>query len=99
MQTTAHRTRRPSGDPPPLPRDTHATGWLWASLAVVLVGIGLAFILTNDPDLRELGSEVLEWFADLRTSWLTQVAKVVVLISSFGAVQLLRLGIAGALVA
>lgn len=99
MQTTAHRTRRPSGDPPPLPRDSHATGWLWASLAAVLIGIGLAFILTNDPDLHAFGSNVLEWFADLRTSWLTQVAKGVVLISSFGAVQLLRLAIAGALIA
>ena len=99
MQTTAHRTRRPSGDPPPLPRDSHATGWLWASLAVVLVGIGLAFILTNDPDLHDFGSNVVEWFADLRTPWLTQVAKGVVLISSFGAVQLLRLAIAGALIA
>ena len=99
MQATAHRTRRPSGDPPPLPRDSHATGWLWASLAVVLVGIGLAFILTNDPDLHDFGSNVVEWFADLRTPWLTQVAKGVVLISSFGAVQLLRLAIAGALIA
>ena len=99
MQTTAHRTRRPSGDPPPLPRDSHATGWLWASLAVVLIGIGLAFILTNDPDLHDFGSNVVEWFADLRTPWLTQVAKGMVLISSFGAVQLLRLAIAGALIA
>ena len=96
--STRRRQRRPSGDPPPLPRESKARRWLWATVAVIIVGIGLGVTLSTTDALDDLGDEVLVWFADVRTAFLTGIAKGVALVTSFGAVQILRLGVAVTLV-
>lgn len=100
MKTTeGRRRRRPSGDPPPLPRDPSSKAWWWALAAVVTIGVLIDVVLIDSSSLNEFGSEVLEWFADLRTATLTDVAKAVAFLSSYGAVEILRVAIAVALVA
>ena len=63
--------RRPSGEPPPLPREPgwRAWGWAMATLLVVGVAIGLAIVPSNAQ------SPMLRWFQDLRTPTLVDVAK------------------------
>lgn len=98
VTSTPRRQRRPSGDPPPLPRESKARNWLWASGAVIIVGIVLGVLLASVDALHDAGAAVVEWFASIRTALLTDVAKAIALVTSFGAVQVLRLGIAVTLV-
>jgi hypothetical protein len=62
--------RRPSGEPPPLPREPGWRAWGWATIALLLVGaaIGLAIVPSNAQ------SPLLRWFQDLRTPALVDVA-------------------------
>src|SRR5215211_5341261 len=64
--------RRPSGEPPPLPREPGWRPWAWATLAIVVAGaaISLAIVPTDAQ------SPLLRWFQDLRTPSLVDVAKV-----------------------
>ncbi|HEY3264873.1 MAG TPA: hypothetical protein VGK12_06920, partial [Actinomycetota bacterium] len=64
--------RRPSGEPPPLPREPGWRAWGWTTVALLIAGvaIGLA-IVPSDAE-----SSLLRWFQDLRTPTLTDVAKV-----------------------
>src|SRR5512132_2806266 len=64
--------RRPSGEPPPLPREHGWRAWGWATVALLVAGvaIGLA-IVPSDAQ-----SPLLRWFQDLRTPTLVDVAKV-----------------------
>src|SRR5215204_4027414 len=64
--------RRPSGEPPPLPREPGWRAWGWATVAVLVAGvaIGLAIVASDAQ------SPLLRWFQDLRTPALVDVAKV-----------------------
>ena len=64
--------RRPSGEPPPLPRGLGWRGWGWTSLGLLVVGIVLN--LAIDPSSAE--SALLSWFQDLRSPGLVDAAKV-----------------------
>jgi len=71
------RRRRPSGEPPPLPRHLNASGkwWLAASGAVVLAWIAVA--VTGSVSLFDAAdTRVLQAFAQLRSPALTRVALV-----------------------
>jgi tRNA A-37 threonylcarbamoyl transferase component Bud32/membrane-associated phospholipid phosphatase len=71
------RRRRPSGEPPPLPRHLNASGkwWLAASAAVVLAWIAVA--ATGSVSLFDVAdTRVLQAFAQLRSPALTRVALV-----------------------
>ena len=63
--------RRPSGEPPPLPREPGWRRWGWATVALLAAGvaIGLAIVPPNAQ------SPLLDWFQDLRTPALVDVAK------------------------
>src|SRR4051812_33341952 len=63
--------RRPSGAPPPFPRDPAWTRWLWAAAAVVALGVLLRTVI-NPHDVE---SAFLRTLQDARTSFLTDVAK------------------------
>ena len=70
-----HRRRRPSGEPPPLPRHLNASGkwWLAASGGVVLAWIAVA--VTGSTSLFDLAdTRVLQALAQLRSEPLTRVA-------------------------
>ena len=63
--------RRPSGEPPPLPREPGWRAWGWATVALLVAGvaIGLAIVPSNAQ------SPLLRWFQDLRTPALVDIAK------------------------
>ncbi len=71
------RRRRPSGEPPPLPRHLNASGkwWLGLSAAVVLlwaVGLGTGSIVLVDL----VDTRVLQAISEVRSPGLTRVAEV-----------------------
>ena len=71
------RRRRPSGEPPPLPRDIHRTGRWWIAAAGVVAATWLLFVASDDGalyvDRFDVG--ILERLADLRTPSVTRVMK------------------------
>ena len=74
---SAGRRRRPSGEPPPLPRKLGLSGGVWIVLAVTLVAVSLLAL-----GLQSLGNGFERWdsavlrtvVAPLRSSWLTHLA-------------------------
>src|SRR3954469_2426810 len=71
------RRRRPSGEPPPLPRHLNASGkwWLAASGLVVLAWIAVA--LTGSVSVFDAAdTRVLQAFAQVRSAPLTRVALI-----------------------
>jgi membrane-associated phospholipid phosphatase/tRNA A-37 threonylcarbamoyl transferase component Bud32 len=88
----SHSRRRPSGEPPPLPRQLNWTAWTW--LAVTLVLIVLAIVLTRTAfaaTLDVVDSAILGWIAEARTPPLTNVALVIAALASSLALQVLWL--------
>jgi membrane-associated phospholipid phosphatase/tRNA A-37 threonylcarbamoyl transferase component Bud32 len=71
----AWRRRRPTGEPPPLPRHLQTTGLGWLLAAVVLVALSLVVFTAGrygrGVSLTVLDHWVLERLAALRSSWLT----------------------------
>ena len=91
--------RRPSGEPPPLPREDRWTRWIWVLAAVLLLGAGLSVLIATTDVVQAADQAVLSWFAEARTSALTDAAKLVVLLTTFAAVMTLRLATVVVLVA
>jgi hypothetical protein len=83
--------RRPSGEPPPLPREDRWTRWVWVLAAVVVVGAGLNLAIHTTQVVQDLDQAVLGWFADRRSPALTGAARLADLLTSFAAVMGLRL--------
>jgi hypothetical protein len=83
--------RRPSGEPPPLPREDRWTRWIWVLAAVVLLGAGLNLLIRTTDAVQAADQAVLAWFAEARTAPLTDVAKVIELLTTFAVVMALRL--------
>jgi hypothetical protein len=84
--------RRPSGEPPPLPREDRWTGWVWVLAGVLLLGVGVSVLIATTDLVQRADQAVLRWFAQARTSWLTDAAKLAALLTSFAVVMTLRLG-------
>lgn len=93
-----HRQRRPSGEPPPLPRASNSVRWWWALVGVVLLGVAIELWVSGNDDLHAFGDSVLRAFEDIRTPVLTDLAKAIAMLTTFGAVQLLRVVLAGVLI-
>jgi tRNA A-37 threonylcarbamoyl transferase component Bud32/membrane-associated phospholipid phosphatase len=90
---TGSRRRRPSGEPPPLPRALRASGKWWLVLAcavvavLIVVGtINRAYLAVDVADHR-----MLVWLADLRTQWLTTTMKVLGVLATGRALQVIWL--------
>ena len=60
----------------------------------MVLGIVIEVAVQGSDDLHSFGDAVLRWFEDLHTPVLTDVAEVVALLTTFGAVQVLRLVLA-----
>jgi membrane-associated phospholipid phosphatase len=71
---------------------------LWALAGVVVLGVAIELWVRGADDLHDVGDDVLAWFEELRTPVLTDVMEVIALLTTFGAVQLLRVALAAALV-
>ena len=84
------RRRRPSGEPPPLPREHGLGRWLIAGAAVLLLGIVGSIVIHAEP-LTASADELLERFVDLRGPVVTPVSKAFNALTLPGAVVGLRL--------
>ena len=90
---TGGRRRRPSGEPPPLPRGLHASGkwWLVLAGAVVAILVVVGTIQRADLAVDVADHRVLSWLAELRTPWLTTTMKVLGVLATGRALQLIWL--------
>src|SRR5436189_5786373 len=84
------RRRRPSGEPPPLPRAEHLAPTMWALAVVLAIGALVAVVCGATDTAPTLGEGILDAFADVRTAALTDAARVVDALTSFTAVIVLR---------
>ncbi len=86
----AGRRRRPSGEPPPLPRSVSIAPAVWVLVAVLVVGVAIAIVAQSTDSVVTAAQGLLARFADIRTAALTDVAKVIDALTSFTAVMVLR---------
>jgi tRNA A-37 threonylcarbamoyl transferase component Bud32 len=86
------RRRRPSGEPPPLPRGPRAVGWAWAGGIVLALGIlaSLAFAATDQ--VTAFDTATLDAFAEIRTPSLTDAAKALHVSTALTLIFAMRLG-------
>jgi hypothetical protein len=87
----ARRRRRPSGEPPPLPREDRWTRWVWVLAGALLLGAGLHLALRAGNAVQAADQAVLEFMARARTPALTGVARLADYLPAFAAVMALRL--------
>ncbi len=95
------RERRPSGQPPPLPRELGRSGrfWLLVLAYVVVTVVGVALFSPMERLFEQWDAERLRWVIALRTPWLTDVMLAVNLIASRWTIRALRWGTIAALIA
>ena len=95
-----HR-RRPSGEPPPLPRDLGRSGKMWAAIAVGYFVLTLLGIIFFDPLSRAFAAwdeTVLGWFTALRSDLVVDVALAINILASRWTIRILRWSIFGVLI-
>lgn len=94
------KRRRPSGEPPPLPRHLYASGKYWLGLAGVAVVAWLLLILIQGSGamITRVDMSILNALAELRTEWLTKLSRALHALGSEWFVRSLRWGILIALV-
>src|SRR3954463_10631567 len=86
------RRRRPSGEPPPLPKHLNASGKWWLALSGLVVALWIAVVATGSVTYFDVAdTRVLQKFADLRTPWLTDVATVTGVLATGTAIYVLWL--------
>jgi membrane-associated phospholipid phosphatase/tRNA A-37 threonylcarbamoyl transferase component Bud32 len=86
------RRRRPSGEPPPLPRHLNASGKWWLALSGMVVLGWVVVWATGTVGLFDVAdTRVLQAFADIRTPVLTDVAEVAGVLASATAIYVLWL--------
>ena len=98
VHASARIRRRPSGEPPPLPREQGWTRWAWTVVGVVLLGVLLAAVLAGTDSATSFDNSVLRWFADHRTTTLTDISKSMLSASGLTAVLITRVVVALVLV-
>jgi tRNA A-37 threonylcarbamoyl transferase component Bud32/membrane-associated phospholipid phosphatase len=86
------RRRRPSGEPPPLPRHLNASGKWWLSLSAIVLLACIAVVVTGTVTTFDvIDTRILQAFSEIRTPWLTRVAEVAGLLASAKAIHVLWL--------
>ena len=86
------RRRRPSGEPPPLPRHLNASGKWWLALSGMVVVGWIVVWATGTVGLFDVAdTRVLQAFEAIRTSALTEVAEVAGVLASETAIYVLWL--------
>ncbi|HKA67745.1 MAG TPA: phosphatase PAP2 family protein [Actinomycetes bacterium] len=92
--TRARPRRRPSGEPPPLPRELQTSGkwWLGLAAAVLVFWVVVAVTRRTAVSVDVLDNRVLEWFTSLRSDPLTAVMKVAGVLGTAYALQALWYG-------
>ena len=85
-QRGRRKRRRPSGEPPPLPRDLRRSGrvLLWATFAIMLVLLLVGMIEGLGGNIERVESSFVRWVEGLRTGPVTAVAHFME--NAFGAI-------------
>ena len=94
------RERRPSGQPPPLPRELGRSGRFWLLVLgyIVLTVVGVAVFSPMERLFEGWDTERLRWVIALRTPWLTHGMLAVNLLASSWTIRVLRWSTIAALV-
>jgi len=87
----ARTRRRPSGEPPPLPRQLNASGWGWLGLAAVILAYWLVATVRPRTALWLVLADhrMLEWASSVRTPWLTTGMKAAGLLATSTALMVM----------
>src|SRR5215213_563528 len=86
------RRRRPSGEAPPLPRNLNTSGRWWLALSGVIVLLWIIVAITGSiTTVDVLDTRVLQGISDIRTPWLTRVARVAGVLATPLAVKIIWL--------
>jgi tRNA A-37 threonylcarbamoyl transferase component Bud32/membrane-associated phospholipid phosphatase len=86
------RRRRPSGEPPPLPRHLNASGKWWLGLSGVVITAWVVVLATGSVTVVDVvDTRVLQAIAEVRTPWLTRVAEVAGVLATATAIYVLWL--------
>jgi hypothetical protein len=75
--TTARVHRRPSGEPPPLPRRLNASGKWWLGPAIGVVALVALLVTVRNAGLvaAEYDNRIVARLAEHRSGWLTDVMR------------------------
>src|SRR5690606_3341470 len=95
------RVRRPSGEPPPLPRHLEPIDRVWLTVGGVVILVWVIVGATADgfgSDLAYLDRRLMEPLLSLRTPWLTSFARDVEDLASPWSIHILRWTMFAALV-
>ncbi|HEY1345710.1 MAG TPA: hypothetical protein VGF54_12030, partial [Streptosporangiaceae bacterium] len=91
----ARRQRRPTGAPPPLPHPITISTTAWLILAVLIVAG--AFLFSEQTPWLRMGDRTNTWIlrliAEMRTPWLTDVARAIKVAGSSWAVTVIGLSV------
>jgi tRNA A-37 threonylcarbamoyl transferase component Bud32/membrane-associated phospholipid phosphatase len=84
--------RRPSGEPPPLPRHLNASGKWWLALSALVLIAWAVVVVTDTISLFDLvDTRVLQAIAEIRSPGVTRVAEVAGVLASVRAIHVIWL--------
>jgi tRNA A-37 threonylcarbamoyl transferase component Bud32/membrane-associated phospholipid phosphatase len=87
-----HRRRRPSGEPPPLPRHLNASGKWWLALSAGVLVSFVVVVVTGSVTFFDLvDTRVLQAISAIRSPGLTDVAEVTGVLATGRAIHVLWL--------
>jgi tRNA A-37 threonylcarbamoyl transferase component Bud32/membrane-associated phospholipid phosphatase len=87
------RQRRPSGRPPPLPRELGAGGRFWLGALIFVLAFTIFLLVTQVGNSFEHQENVfLRWIATWRTGWLNRLALIVNGLGATALTRTLRIG-------
>ena len=79
MHAHGHRRRRPSGEPPPLPREINRAAYAWLAAFAFFVVIWLSIFLSDGPArvITEWDLAVMDPLVEDRAEWLSSASRIV----------------------
>jgi serine/threonine-protein kinase RIO1 len=88
------RRRRPSGEPPPLPRDLGRSGRFWLIMVVYLISVAIGVIVFSPFQrlFEHFDTERTRWLVALRTHQLTNIMLWINAVTSVWTIRVLRWG-------
>jgi tRNA A-37 threonylcarbamoyl transferase component Bud32/membrane-associated phospholipid phosphatase len=87
-----HRRRRPSGEPPPLPRHLNASGKWWLGLSALVLVAWVVVVVTGTVTVFDVAdTRILQAISEVRSPGLTRVAEVAGVLASTTVIQVLLL--------
>jgi tRNA A-37 threonylcarbamoyl transferase component Bud32/membrane-associated phospholipid phosphatase len=75
--------RRPSGEPPPLPRHLNTSGKLWLGLSAAVLALWVVVVVTGTVTVFDVvDTRILQAISEIRSPGLTEVAEVAGVLAS-----------------